>query len=60
MRVVTIVNVADSSNAIFEAVNYSHLNVIAAAFPIAAYGRDSASVVFDVTDFLKEITRLLV
>ncbi|HEX8331309.1 MAG TPA: DUF5117 domain-containing protein, partial [Segetibacter sp.] len=53
MRVVTLVNVADSTNAIYEAVNNSNLNVIAAAFPIAAYGRDSASVVLDVTEFFK-------
>jgi hypothetical protein len=53
MRVVTVVNVADSTSAIYEAVNNSNLNVIAAAFPIAAYGRDSASVVIDVTDYFK-------
>jgi hypothetical protein len=53
MRVITLVNVADSTNAIFTAVNNSNLNAIAAAFPIAAYGRDSASVVVDVTEYFK-------
>ncbi len=53
MRAVTLINVADSTNAIFEAVNNSNLNVIAAAFPIAAYGKDSATVVVEVTDYFK-------
>ena len=53
MRVITLVNVADSGNAITQAVNNSNLNAIAAAFPIAAYGKDSVSVVIDVTDFFK-------
>jgi hypothetical protein len=53
MRVITLVNVADSSNAIFQAVNNSNLNAIAAAFPIAAYNKDSSSVVIDVTYFFK-------
>lgn len=53
MRVVTLVNVADSSNAISTAVNNSNLNPIAAAFPIAAFGKDSATVVFDITDYFK-------
>ena len=53
MRVITLVNVADTSNAIFKAVSNSNLNAIAAAFPIAAYSKDSANVVIDVTDFFK-------
>jgi hypothetical protein len=53
MRVITLVNVADSSNAIYRAVSNSNLNAIAAAFPVAAYTKDSASVVIDVTEFFK-------
>lgn len=53
MRVITLVNVADTSHAIYRAVTNSNLNAIAAAFPVAAYGKDSASVVVDVTDFFK-------
>src|SRR3954451_19985781 len=41
MRVITLVNVADTSNAIYKAVTNSNLNAIAAAFPIAAYTDDS-------------------
>ncbi len=53
MRVITLVNVADTSNAIYKAVTNSNLNAIAAAFPVAAYTKDSSSVVIDVTDFFK-------
>ena len=53
LRVITLVNVADTSQAIYKAVNNSNLNAIAAAFPIAAYTKDSSSVVIDVTDFFK-------
>ena len=53
MRVITLVNVADTSNAIYKAVSNSNLNAIAAAFPVAAYNKDSSSVVIDVTDFFK-------
>jgi hypothetical protein len=53
MRVITLVNVADTSNAIYQAVSNSNLNAIAAAFPIAAFGKDSSSVVIDVTDYFK-------
>lgn len=53
MRVIIVENIADTSNAIYKAVNNSNLNAIAAAFPIAAYGKDSMSVVIDVTDFFK-------
>ena len=53
MRVVTLVNVSDTSQAISRAVNNSNLNAIAAAFPIAAYGQDSTSVLIDVTDYFK-------
>lgn len=53
MRAITLVNVADTSNAIYKAVSNSNLNAIAAAFPIAAYSKDSARVIIDVTDFFK-------
>jgi len=53
MRVVTLINYADSTSKISKAVSNSNLNPIAAAFPIAALGKDSTSVVIDVTDFFK-------
>jgi hypothetical protein len=53
MRVITLVSVADTSNAIYKAVTSSNLNAIAAAFPVAAYSKDSTGVVVDVTDFFK-------
>ncbi len=59
LRVVTIVNVADSSNQIYKAVTNSNENPIAAVFDIKAFGRDtlnnrdSASIVIDVTDFFR-------
>lgn len=53
MRVITIVNVADTSNAIYKAVANSNLNAIAASFAVAAFSKDSNSVVIDVTDFFK-------
>jgi hypothetical protein len=53
MRVITLINVADSTHQISKAVSNSNLNPLAAAFPIAAFGRDSSSVVIDVTEFFK-------
>jgi hypothetical protein len=53
IRVITLINVADSTNQISKAVSNSNLNPLAAAFPIAAFGKDSTSVVIDVTDFFK-------
>jgi Met-zincin/Domain of unknown function (DUF5117)/Domain of unknown function (DUF5118) len=55
MRVITLINTADSSQTIYKAVTNSNVNAIAASFPIAAYGRDSlnASSVIDVTDYFK-------
>ncbi len=53
LRVITLINVADTTNAIFKAVSNSNLNAITAAFPITAFGKDSATVVIDVTDFFK-------
>jgi hypothetical protein len=54
LRVVTVVSLAtDSSQPIARAVRNSNLDPIAAAFDIKAYGKDSASMVIDVTDFFK-------
>lgn len=53
LRVVTLISTADSTMHIATAVKNSYLDPIAAAFPIAAYGKDSASVVIDVSDFFK-------
>ena len=57
LRVVTLMNTADSSSSIYRAVTNSNLDPIAFAFPVAAYGKDSvsntSSTVIDVTDFFK-------
>jgi len=53
LRVVTLVSMADSSNKIYKAVRNSNVNPIAAAFEIKAYGKDSTSIVIDVTDYFK-------
>ncbi|MCW3086670.1 MAG: zinc-dependent metalloprotease [Sediminibacterium sp.] len=53
IRVVALISTADSSTTISKAVKNSYLDPIAAAFPIAAFGKDSASVVIEVTDFFK-------
>ncbi|GAC1527856.1 MAG: zinc-dependent metalloprotease [Sediminibacterium sp.] len=53
LRVITLVNVADSTNQIYKAVSNSNLNAIANAFPVAAFGKDSTSVLVDVTDFFR-------
>jgi hypothetical protein len=53
LRVVTNISEADSTNDIYKAVTNSYLNPIAAAFDIKAFGKDSASVIIDVTDFFK-------
>lgn len=53
LRTITLVNAADPKDDIYKAVTNSNLNAIAAAFPIAAFGKDSASVVLDVTDYFK-------
>ncbi|HVV03427.1 MAG TPA: zinc-dependent metalloprotease [Puia sp.] len=53
LRVVILVNMADSTNKIYTAVANSNVNPIAAAFEIKAFGKDSGSVVIDVTDFFK-------
>ena len=53
LRVVTLVSMADSSNKIYKAVRNSNVNPIAAAFDIKAFGKDSSSIVIDVTDYFK-------
>ena len=53
LRVVTTISLADSTNEIYKAVTNSNLNPIAAAFDIKAYGKDSNTVVIDVTDYFK-------
>ena len=53
LRVITTINVADSSSQIYKAVTNSNLNPIAGVFDIKAYGKDSNSVVIDITDFFR-------
>ncbi len=53
LRTITLVNTADADQVIYKAVTNSNVNSIAAAFPIAAFGKDSTGVVIDVTDFFK-------
>lgn len=53
LRTITLINAADPKDDIYKAVTNSNLNAIAASFPIAAFGKDSASVVLDVTDYFK-------
>jgi len=59
IRVVTLISTADSTTAISRAVKNSYLDPIAAAFPIAAFGKDSASVVIEVTDFFKNDNQIV-
>ncbi|MBC7554696.1 MAG: zinc-dependent metalloprotease, partial [Taibaiella sp.] len=54
LRVVTVISQADSTNEIYKAVNNSNLNPIAEVFEIKAFGKDSNSVVIDVSDFFKD------
>jgi len=53
MRVVTLINTADSTQTIAKAVKNSNLDPIVAAFDIKAYGKDSTSSIIEVTDFFK-------
>ncbi len=53
LRVITTINVADSTNQIYKAVVNSNVNPIAAAFDIKAFGKDSTSVIIEVTDFFR-------
>ncbi len=53
LRVITLINTADSTNDIYKAVTNSNVNTILQAFPIAAFSKDSSGYVIDVTDFFK-------
>lgn len=53
IRVVTLISMADSTNNISKAVSNSYLDPIGAAFDVKAFGKDSASIVIEVTDFFK-------
>lgn len=53
LRAVTLISFADTTNKIYTAVKNSNVNPIAHAFDIKAFGKDSNSVVIDVTDFFK-------
>ena len=53
LRVVILVNMADSTNKIYKAITNSNVNPIAASFDVKAYGKDSTSSIIDVTDFFK-------
>lgn len=53
IRDITLINMADSTQTISKAVANSSVNSLAAVFPITAYGKDSGSIVIDVTDFFK-------
>jgi hypothetical protein len=53
LRVVILVNMADSTNKIYKAIANSNVNPIAASFDVKAYGKDSSSSIIDVSDFFK-------
>ncbi len=53
VRVVALISAADSTHTISKAVKNSYLDPIATALNIAAFGKDSASYVVEVTDFFK-------
>ena len=54
LRVMTIISIApDSTQPIAQAVRNSNVDPIAAAFDVKAFGKDSNSVVIDITDFFK-------
>ncbi|KQR70223.1 zinc-dependent metalloprotease [Pedobacter sp. Leaf176] len=59
LKVSAFVNVADSMETISKAVANSNINPIMASFPIKALGKDSASLVIEVTDFLLSESPLL-
>lgn len=53
LRMVSYINVASDSLPINEAVKVSNTEPIVASFDVAAFSKDSAGVVIDVTDFFK-------
>ncbi len=59
LRIVTHVNVADENMPIFQAVQNANLEPIAMKFDIAAFGKNSGSIVIDVTGlFTKDVAML--
>ncbi len=52
LKVASSISLVDSTEMIAKAVASSNVDPILAAFPIKAFGKDSASMVIDVTDFL--------
>lgn len=59
LRIATYVNVADENFPIFQAVQNANLEPIAMKFDIAALGKDSGSVVIDVTGLYTQDVALL-
>lgn len=59
LKVSALINVADSTQMISKAVNNSNINPIMASFPIKALGKDSTSLIIEVTDFLLSESPLL-
>ncbi len=59
LRVVSYVNVADSTQPIYRAVQNSNLEPIVQAFDIAAFNGDSSAVVIEVTDLFTEDVPIL-
>lgn len=59
LRVSALISVSDSTEMISKAVASSNINPIIASFPIKALGKDSTSLVIDVTDFLLSESLLL-
>lgn len=59
LRIVTYVNVADENFPIFQAVQNANLEPIAMKFDIAAFGKNSKSVVIDVTGLFTQDVALL-
>jgi hypothetical protein len=53
LRGIALISNANPTDDIYKAVTNSNLNAIAAAFPIAAFSKDSSGVVIDVTDYFK-------
>lgn len=53
LRVITLINAADSTSQIYKAVENSNVYPIAAAFDIKAKSKEGEGVVIDVTDFIK-------
>ncbi|QES87792.1 zinc-dependent metalloprotease [Rhizosphaericola mali] len=59
IKLIADISMADSTNKIYKAVKNSYANPLIAAFPIKAFGKDSSTVVLDVTDFFKGDNQLV-